>query len=683
MARYNTSLATNSISGSTNISSPYSGAFTALSGTAPYTVTLPSPVLYPGSNQTFYNTTTGTITLSTPSGSFTGTGGTNSSTVSVYAGNVVSVTSDGTNYVVISEDGSALIATTGNFSGNVDISGTLTVTPTGGINFAPSTTGTINNVAIGGTTRASGNFTTLAANNQVTFTANISSTTTATGTLVVTGGLGVSGTINAANVNANLTGTIQTAAQPNITSVGTLSSLSVSGSSFSYAETNSSSNIRIGPMLNTYPYLRLDSYISDNSGYFWGFGQKTAAGATRINAFFLDNNRGLFSADQLSVTTWTANEYSTSGSNYPAFTTGAKIVASGSSYFNGGSVGVGTSTPVNRLQVVGGNTTIGISDSASGNRARIFWQTTTGSVGVGLFNDDNSNLMFGTTGAERVRIDLNGLVNINAGNLTVTNLGSRAQPKLWVQGAVSVMSNSTNGSTYPDYSATALMLGPSSTRSGTMGLYYGGIGFDHLLNYTTQGNMQYNNDPHIWIGGKTYDTPGYERSSFVVATREGTSGTEKTIERFSIDPFGRVLTPYQPAFQAYGIAGGTWATGSYMIFPSTYVNRGGHYNTSNGRFTAPVSGVYYFAWSHIGSNANDVFRYYFRKNGGNVGDWHLRLDTSATGSEYEFGTRNIIIQLSAGDYVQIYFASDASNASYPGGDSSGNTYPTFGGYLIG
>jgi hypothetical protein len=75
MARYNTSLASATITGATSISSPIQGAFTAFTGTGGYTVTLPAPVLFPGSNQTFYNATNGTVTISTPSGIFTGTGG--------------------------------------------------------------------------------------------------------------------------------------------------------------------------------------------------------------------------------------------------------------------------------------------------------------------------------------------------------------------------------------------------------------------------------------------------------------------------------------------------------------------------------------------------------------------------------------------------------------------------------
>jgi len=223
MARYNSALASNSISGATTIGSPYNGAFTEFTGTAPYTVVLPVPSLYPGTNQTFYNATSGQVTLSSPSGSFNGTGGNASSTLIVYAGNVVSVTSDGTNYIVISEDGSALVATSGTFSG------TLTVQASGGVSIAPSSAGTIDNVAIGATARSSGAFNTLTSSSATTFTANTASTSTSTGTLVVTGGIGVSGsvysggTVSATNLTAtNVTGTLQTAAQPNITSAGNL-----------------------------------------------------------------------------------------------------------------------------------------------------------------------------------------------------------------------------------------------------------------------------------------------------------------------------------------------------------------------------------------------------------------------------------------------------------------------------
>ena len=230
MARYSTSLASKIITGTHTIVTPDSGAFTALTGTAPYTVTLPDPRLYPGINQTFFNSSTGTVTLSTPSGNFNGTGGSGTNTVNIFTGNVVSATSDGVNYVVISEDGSALVATSGSFSGNVDMNGggaTVTISPNALV-VNPASTGSVNNVNIGASNRGSGAFTSLTANSAVTLTANTTSTNTSSGTLVVTGGVGVSGAVNAGSVSAStVTGTLQTAAQPNITSVGTLTGLTV------------------------------------------------------------------------------------------------------------------------------------------------------------------------------------------------------------------------------------------------------------------------------------------------------------------------------------------------------------------------------------------------------------------------------------------------------------------------
>jgi hypothetical protein len=75
--------------------------------------------------------------------------------------------------------------------------GVISLQPTGAsgtVTIAPGTlAGNINNMNIGASTRGSGAFTTLAANGQVSFTGGIASTTTGTGTVVVTGGMGVSG----------------------------------------------------------------------------------------------------------------------------------------------------------------------------------------------------------------------------------------------------------------------------------------------------------------------------------------------------------------------------------------------------------------------------------------------------------------------------------------------------------
>jgi hypothetical protein len=148
--------------------------------------------------------------------------------------------------------------------------------------------------------------------------------------------------------------------------------------------------------------------------------------------------------------------------------------------------------------------------------------------------------------------------------------------------------------------------------------------------------------------------------------------------RMTISKDGHITTPHQPAFHAYGASA---TSGNYVTYPSIYVNRGGHYSTGNGRFTAPVAGMYMFFWDAIGSSASDVFRWYLRKNGSNIGagDLHLRQDTTATGGEYATNASRVaILDLAVNDYVQIYVVVDGESSIYAGQD-----YVTFGGYLLG
>ncbi len=175
---------------------------------------------------------TSDVTINTTSGLDVITLGT--STVGQYAitvgvsGNGLSATTpnaaDGTAYTITSNATSANTAgtlvfreaVTGNFSAGtisaainastISASSTVTLNPadanislaptgTGIVTINPATVGSINRMTIGATTRAAGNFTTLESNGQTRFTANLASTSTTTGTLVVTGGIGASGSI--------------------------------------------------------------------------------------------------------------------------------------------------------------------------------------------------------------------------------------------------------------------------------------------------------------------------------------------------------------------------------------------------------------------------------------------------------------------------------------------------------
>ena len=89
---------------------------------------------------------------------------------------------------------------TANTASSSTTSGTLVVT--GGLGVSGAIYGgSLQGTAVGSSTASTGAFTTLASNGATTFTANTASTNTTTGTLVVTGGIGLSGALFAGSIN--------------------------------------------------------------------------------------------------------------------------------------------------------------------------------------------------------------------------------------------------------------------------------------------------------------------------------------------------------------------------------------------------------------------------------------------------------------------------------------------------
>jgi len=181
MARYNSVNSTGSVAGGNSISTPYSGLLTTLTGSGG--VTVPNPVYFTGQTQTYYNSTGNVLTLSTPSGVFNGPGTGASSALNLPAGSIITLISDGTNYLTQDWLGGAVVTTS-----------------------ITASSGTLNNVNIGASTPGTGAFTTLSANNTTTlaggsasgifnFTSNQASSATNNGAIVVTGGAGIGGAL--------------------------------------------------------------------------------------------------------------------------------------------------------------------------------------------------------------------------------------------------------------------------------------------------------------------------------------------------------------------------------------------------------------------------------------------------------------------------------------------------------
>ena len=127
---------------------------------------------------------------------------------------------------------------------------------------------------------------------------------------------------------------------------------------------------------------------------------------------------------------------------------------------------------------------------------------------------------------------------------------------------------------------------------------------------------------------------------------------------------GYVTMPYQPAFSAYG--GGANSSGA-IVFATALYNNGSHYSTSTGRFTAPVTGMYYFYTQQLANSGN--FDVSFNKNGS-----RLLGHAESNEAEYKSVSNAQVIFMNAGDYVYVEVW---TGAAY------GQNYCMFTGYLIG
>ena len=64
----------------------------------------------------------------------------------------------------------------------------------------------------------------------------------------------------------------------------------------------------------------------------------------------------------------------------------------------------------------------------------------------------------------------------------------------------------------------------------------------------------------------------------------------------TIDSSGRVLQPAKPCFTATLTNGDISATND-LVFNNEVFDIGGNYSTSTGKFTAPITGIYWLAWN--------------------------------------------------------------------------------------
>lgn len=148
--------------------------------------------------------------------------------------------------------------------------------------------------------------------------------------------------------------------------------------------------------------------------------------------------------------------------------------------------------------------------------------------------------------------------------------------------------------------------------------------------------------------------------------------------RLSVDSSGRVTLPYQPAFLATKSDDGNQLAAGTYPFNVAVFNTGGHYSTSQFRFTAPVAGKYFFTYGIqlYGVADTSTIITYFMKNGsqypaGDTSTGFRSVINKVSTTYHNTATLSGVIDLSVSDYVSVYHTGSRGMQSH------------FSGYLVG
>jgi hypothetical protein len=125
----------------------------------------------------------------------------------------------------------------------------------------------------------------------------------------------------------------------------------------------------------------------------------------------------------------------------------------------------------------------------------------------------------------------------------------------------------------------------------------------------------------------------------------------------SIDTVGRVNTPNQPLWVARQTQtnGVSTASSTKMTWWDVLYNIGSNWNTTNHRFTAPITGVYQVTMQGIKYPMSGALHVDIWKNGSVQSQYRARAEEASGYNQYSV---TCFIQLNLNDYIEFYFFGD-------------------------
>jgi len=380
----------------------------------------------------------------------------------------------------------------------------------------------IDSSVIGGTTAAAGSFTTLSASTSITGTLATAAQTNITSVGALNGGSITSGfgsidvgssaiTTTGTVTGGTLAGTLATAAQPNITSLGTLTGLTTTGD-INFGD-NDKAVFGAGSDLQIYSD-GTDGYIDNVTGDFYI--RDTTGGTLHLQAKI--GEEGIVINDDGGVDIYRNNQLKLQ-------TTSTGIDVTGTATMDGLTVD-GDATSAGTIGVVADGGTLSTGKDSSSTRTQIAMYNPTGQVAKFDTNSDDlllnvaDNFRVYTAASERLRLDASG----NLGIGTTSPTSPLTVKSSSVSATASGMSIQANGNTN-----NIIAMGEKSTDGGRFHMYDGGV---EKIAFYTDGTANHISAGNLGIGTSSPSSYNANADNLVVA---GSGNTGITIAAGTTD----------------------------------------------------------------------------------------------------------------------------------------------------